>query len=117
MGGKLMILVNGSDRPADVSCWTVKSASGRSARISIKAPLAPGASLRLIPEAPLFETVDTLSLLDRQGQVVDRTPQLSDRAHDDQIWFRQPNGTWTFGRGFPLPGQLTDGRLVAGDNC
>ena len=117
-GGQILLLANDTDRAVDMSCWTVNSAStGKSAWIIVKGPVAPGASLRLVPETALFESVDTLSLLDRQGQVVDRTPKLTDRTRDDQLWFRQSNGTWTFGRGFLLPRQIADARLVPEANC
>jgi hypothetical protein len=116
-GGQLVILVNDTGQSADLACWSVQSAgTGKSARIIMKRPLAPGAFLRLIPEIVLFDSVDTLSLLDRQGRLVDRTPKLTDRLRDDQLWFRQPAGTWAFGRGFHLPNQVDDGRLVAATN-
>jgi hypothetical protein len=114
-GGQLVVLVNGGAQPADVTCWTVRSAgTGTAARILTQNAVPAGGSLRLLPESVPFDSVDTLSLLDRRGQLVDRTPELTDRARDDQLWFRQPSGTWTFGRGFRLPEQVADGRLVTG---
>jgi hypothetical protein len=118
-GGQYVLLVNGRDKTVDVACWAVRSTgSSRSARIVSAKPLAPGAGLRLIPDAALFQSSDTLVLLDRQGRVVDRTPRLSDRAGDDQVWFRASGGTWSLGRAFTLPDQVVDGRLLIGpDSC
>ena len=118
-GGQLVVLINGSGQPVSTTCWTVRSAgTGKSGRILVGKALAPGAYLRLLPEVVLFDSEDTLSLFDAQGQLVDRTPRLTDRARDDRLWFRQRTGTWTFDRGFPLPPQVSDGRLVAAtDAC
>ena len=114
-GGQYVLLVNGGDKTADVACWAVRSTgSSRSARIVGDKPLAPGAGLRLVPDTTLFQSTDTLVLLDKQGRVVDRTPQLSDRAGDDQVWFRARSGTWSLGRAFTLPDQVVDGRLLIG---
>jgi hypothetical protein len=116
-GSQLVLLANDTGRSADVNCWIVRSSgTGKSARIIAKRPLAPGMYLRLLPEIVLFDSADTLSLLDRRAQLVDQTPKLTDRARDDQLWFRQPSGTWAFGRGFRLPTQVDDGRLVTGTN-
>jgi hypothetical protein len=118
-GGQLVVLVNDGDRMVDLACWTVRSEStGRTARILTQKPLAPGAHMRLIPESVVFDSVDTLSLLDPRGQLADRTPKLTDRARDDQLWFRH-DSAWTFGKGFRLTGQVFDARLVvaAPDSC
>ncbi|WP_446215520.1 lamin tail domain-containing protein [Micromonospora sp. IBHARD004] len=116
-GGQLVVLVNGSGGPVDLTCWTVRSTvTGKSARIMTGHALPPGGYLRLLPESVLFDSADTLSLLDRSGRLVDRTPSLTDRARDDQVWFRQRNGSWTFGRGFRLPDRVDDGRLAVGIN-
>jgi hypothetical protein len=118
-GGQYVLLVNGSDKTVDVACWAVRSTgSSRSARIVSAKPLVPGVGIRLIPDTALFQSSDTLVLLDRQGRVVDRTPQLSDHAGDDQVWFRASSGTWSLGRAFTLPDQVVDGRLLIGpDSC
>jgi hypothetical protein len=113
-GGQIVLIVNGTGGSVDPRCWTVRSqASGRSARVLVDKPLARGAYLRLLPEVVLFDSEDTVLLLDAGGQVVDRTPVLADRAGDDRLWSREATGTWAFVRGFHLPDQVADGRLVA----
>ena len=111
------MLVNGGRQPVDVNCWTVRSTSlGTSARIHTEKAVPPGGYLRLLPERVVFASVDTLALVDQRERLVDQTPALTDRARDDQLWFRQPGGAWTFGRGFRMPDHIDDGRLVTGSN-
>lgn len=113
-GGQIVLIVNGTGGSVDPRCWTVRSqASGRSARVLVDKPLARGAYLRLLPEVVLFDSEDAVSLLDAGGHVLDRTPVLTDRAGDDRLWSREATGPWAFVRGFHLPDQVADGRLVA----
>ncbi len=118
-GGQLVVLINGSNQRVDVTCWVLRSAAtGTSARIIPKGPLGPGTYLRLFPDDAVFESTDTLSLLDGRERLIDWTPKLDDHTGDDRLWFRTQSGTWSFGRDFRLPDQGADGRLVTDrDTC
>lgn len=112
-GGQYVLLFNGTSKAVDLACWTVRSTStGISARVSIGAAIPPGGAARLFPDDRLFGSADTVELSTRDGQEVDRTPRITDRTGDDQVWFRDQTGGWRFGRGLALPSQVVDGRLV-----
>lgn len=112
-GGQYVLLFNGTSKAVDLACWTVRSAStGISARVSISAAIPPGGAARLFPDDRLFGSADTVELSTRDGQEVDRTPRITDRTGDDQVWFRDQTGGWGFGRGLALPSQVVDGRLA-----
>jgi hypothetical protein len=57
-----------------------------------------GQVIRLVPPVAWMRSPDTITLRDAGGASVDQTPQLADDASDEQIWFRDAHGTWTFGR-------------------
>ncbi|WP_328993946.1 lamin tail domain-containing protein [Kribbella sp. NBC_01245] len=112
-GGQYVLLFNGTSKAVDLACWTVRSAStGSSARVSIAAAIPPGGAARLFPDDRLFGSADTVELSTRDGHQVDRTPRITDRTGDDQVWFRDQTGDWRFGRGLALPSQVVDGRLA-----
>ncbi|MFI5713346.1 hypothetical protein [Kribbella sp. NPDC051620] len=112
-GGQYVLLFNGTSKAVDLACWTVRSEStGISAHVSIGTATPPGGSARLFPDHRLFGSADTVALTDRDGHRVDRTPRITDRTGDDQVWFRDQTGGWRFGRGLTLPSQVVDGRLA-----
>lgn len=112
-GGQYVLLFNGTSKAVDLACWTVRSAStGISAHVSIGAAVPPGGAARLFPDGRLFSSADTVLLSTRDGHEVDRTPRITDRTGDDQVWFRDQTGGWRFGRGLALPSQVVDGRLA-----
>ncbi|MFB6722889.1 hypothetical protein ACFCV3_22110 [Kribbella sp. NPDC056345] len=112
-GGQYVLLLNGTSQAVDLACWSVRSVStGISARVSIGAAIPPGGAARLFPDGRLFGSADTVVLSNRDGHEADRTPRVTDRAGDDQLWFRDQTGGWRFGRGLALPSQVVDGRLA-----
>lgn len=115
-GGQLVVLRNDGDRAVPVDCWTVRTAAGKTAHIRADKAIEPGTMLRLFPESRLFDSTDSVSLLDGGGGVVDRTPELSDTTGDDQLWFRAASGVWRFGRDYAPAGTTDDARLVT-DTC
>jgi hypothetical protein len=119
VGGQYVVVINPTDSSVDVTCWVVHSAStGLSARVIDASPLSSGASLRLVPDTHVFNSPDTITLLDSAGHEIDRTPQLVDQASDDQAWYRDATGAWTFGRQTNAPVDVGDGRLdVADGEC
>jgi hypothetical protein len=60
----------------------------------------------------MLASPEIVTLIDRAGQVVVRTPELKDSASDDQLWYLMPGQSWVFGRN-RIPETATDGRLVA----
>jgi hypothetical protein len=114
-GGQYLLLLNGTAEQLDLQCWTVTATSAsRSARVLGGDPIPPGTAVRLFPDGRLFGSVDTIRLADRDGREVDRTPRITDRAGDDQVWFLDRTGSWRFGRGFTIPPQVVDRRLAFG---
>lgn len=112
-GGQYVLLFNGTSKVVDLACWTVRSEStGISAHVSIGTAIPPGGAARLFPDDRLFGSADTIALSNRDGHQVDRTPRITDRTGDDQVWFRDQTGRWRFGRGLTLPSQMVDGRLA-----
>lgn len=112
-GGQFLLVLNGTGQPVDMTCWAVRSAAtGATARVSTPDKVPAAAALRLFPDRGLFGSPDTLRLSDRQGREIDRTPRITDRTGDDQVWFRDRNGGWRFGRQPAVPPQVVDGRLV-----
>ena len=110
-GGQAVWIANGGTTDADLSCMVIRSlASGVKATIGAGTPLAGGRVLRVATPTGMLRTVDTVTLTDRSGHELDRTPQLTDQAVDDRFWFRD-DGTWRFGRTV-YAGRVSDGRLT-----
>jgi len=118
-GGQLIVLVNDGAAPVDIACWTVNSESrDQTTWVAGITDLAPGAAVRLLADGTAMDATDQLSLYDRSGRLVDRTPRLADSAHDDRLWYRADGGSWRFGRGAELPTRIADARLaVVPDTC
>ena len=110
-GGQAVWIANGGDTDADLSCMVIRSlATGVTATIAAGTSLAGGRVLRVATPTGMLRTVDTVTLTDRSGHELDRTPQLTDQAVDDRFWFRD-DGTWRFGRTV-YAGRVSDGRLT-----
>jgi hypothetical protein len=112
-GGQSVWLANRGTNEQDVSCWGIKAASsGVIALVSNGTRLAPGRALRFATPARMLASPEVVTLVDRTGRVVDRAPELSDSAGDDQLWYLLPGESWRFGRA-RLPEIASDGRLVS----
>lgn len=111
-GGQSVYVVNRGTTDQDISCWRIAAASsGRTSSIKDGTRLLPARGLRFATPARMLGSPDTVTLLDRSGQVIARTPQLQDTAGDDQLWFLLPGEAWRFGRA-RLPETISDGQLV-----
>lgn len=109
-GGQAVWLANRSTADVDVSCWVVSTASGGKATVAAGTHIGAERVLRLATPTGMLRASDTVTLIDRTGREVDRTPQLSDTAVDDRFWFRDGD-TWRFGRTV-YSGRVSDGRLT-----
>ncbi len=110
-GGQLAWLRNNSASVLQLGCWLLRSASGKTMYIPVGLRLPAGTSAQLTPDSAWLASVDSVSLMDGSGRLVDQTPQLTDNAHDDQIWYRAASGAWTFGRPPHWEGAI-NGRMV-----
>jgi hypothetical protein len=108
-GGQFVLVENPSHASIDLGCWGLRLDATEPAMVLPPSFSVPaGATARLYATLPNAGRVE---LLDRSGRVIDDTPQLSDRAHDDRIWFRTAGG-WRFGRpGEPLR-EVVDATLL-----
>jgi hypothetical protein len=94
-GGQFVLVQNRADAAIDLSCWSLRLDGTEPAMVVPRTfSVPPGATARLYASLPDAGRVE---LVDRDGRVIDATPQLSDTAHDDRIWFRTAGG-WRFGR-------------------
>lgn len=109
-GGQFVLVENRSEAAIDLGCWSLRLDAMEPATVippSFSVP--PGATARLFATLPNSGRIE---LVDRDGWVIDDTPELSDTAHDDRIWFRTPGG-WRFGRsGEPLR-EVVDATLLS----
>jgi hypothetical protein len=111
-GGQSVWLANRGTNEQDISCWSITAASSRViAYVDNGTRLAPGRAVRFTAPPRMLGSRDTITLRDRTGQVIDSTPELTDSAGDDQLWYVLRGGMWTFGR-TRLPEPVSDGRLV-----
>lgn len=112
-GGQSVYLANRGTAEQAISCWRITAASsGATAYVKDGTRLLPGRALRFATPTRMLGSPETVTLSDRGGQVVARTPQLSDTAGDDQFWYLLPGESWRFGR-IRLPENVTDGQLVS----
>jgi len=109
-GGQRAWIRNVSGAVVQFGCWTLRSASGRTIYVNTGLRVPAGGIALLTPDVSWLKQVDSVRLLDGRGRLVDETPQLTDNAHDDQIWYRT-SGQWTFGRP-PLWEGAINGRIV-----
>ena len=112
-GGQSVWLANRGTTEQDISCWRITAASsGMTGVVSEGSRLAPGRALRFSTPPRMLRSPDVVTLADRSGREVVRTPELSDTAGDDQFWYLLPGEPWRFGRA-RLPETTSDGRLVS----
>jgi hypothetical protein len=106
-------LANRGATEQDISCWRITAASsGMTALVAGGTRLAPGRALKFSTPARMLRSPETVTLADRAGRTLARTPELSDAAGDDQLWYLLPGEPWRFGRA-RLPEATSDGRLVS----
>lgn len=96
-GGQFVAVANTTRARIDIGCWRLRSTS---ATMTVRPPLVllPGKVALLSPDRAWLGRVDRVRLLDKRGRQRDATPELADRAADDQIWFRTGAAPWKFGR-------------------
>ena len=109
-GGQRAWIRNVSGAAAQFGCWALTSASGGTMFVTAGLRVPAGGIALLTPDVSWLKQVDSVSLRDGSGRVVDQTPELTDNAHDDQIWYRA-SGQWTFGRP-PIWEGAINGRIV-----
>jgi len=111
-GGQSVWLANRGTSEQDVSCWGIRADSSNvTAFVNPGTRIAPNRALRFATPARMLSSPEVVTLTDRSGRVVARTPELRDTASDDQLWYLLPAGSWQFGR-VRLPEAASDGRLV-----
>lgn len=111
-GGQSVWLANRGAGEVDISCWAISAASSDvTTFVAAGTKLSPGRALRFITPPRMLRSMDVVTLKDRTGFVVTRTPELKDSAGDDQLWYLPPAGAWTFGRA-KLPETASDGRAM-----
>jgi hypothetical protein len=111
-GGQSVWLANRGTSEQDISCWGIRAnSSGVTMFVNTGTRLAVGRALRFATAVRMLASPEIVTLTDRTGQVVARTPELKDSASDDQLWYLMPGQSWVFGRS-RLPEAATDGRLV-----
>jgi hypothetical protein len=94
-GGQFVLVEDPSEASIDLGCWSLRLEAPEPAMfIPSGFSLPPRSTARLYAALP---DVGRIELVDPGGRVIDGTPQLSDSAHDDRIWFRTAGG-WRFGR-------------------
>jgi len=94
-GKEWIELYNPGRQPADVGGWMlVESHSGKAAYLPENATIsADGYYVLVWKNSSLVNTYPiSISLLDRKGIEVDRTPGVKDEENDAQSWARSPNG-------------------------
>jgi hypothetical protein len=112
-GGQSVWLANRGTSDQDISCWRITAASsGVTAFVSDGTLVRSGRALKFSTPPRMMRSPDMVTLADRSGRVLVRTPELSDSAGDDQLWYLLPGEPWRFGRS-RLPEAASDGRLVS----
>ena len=108
-----MWLANRGLTEQDISCWRITSeATGASAAVQEGTKIPPGRALRFATPTGMLRSTDSVTLADDRGHTIDHSPELTDSAGDDQLWYLLVGSPWQFGRG-RLPETATDGRLTA----
>ncbi len=112
-----MVVVNQGSKGVDVGCWGLRSAStSESLTLAEGQTVPPGAAIRIVPESALFRSTDTVTLVDAGSETEDASPELTDDAGDDRVWFRAAGGAWQLGRP-TLPAQVIEAALDRDEVC
>lgn len=102
-------LYNDGKKDADVSDWTLTTAGGSVVTTGQGSIVPAGGFLVVTAEGHwLRNSGETVTLMDAEGNEVDRTPTLDDEDDDDYCWARHPDGgiEWVYietSPGEPVP--------------
>ena len=89
-------LNNPSNESIDIGNWTLENADGERETIPEGTTLYPGAYyVYYLPYQWLNDEDEAITLKDSEGNVVDRTPLLSDTKDDNRCWVRN-DSEWVF---------------------
>jgi hypothetical protein len=97
-GSQVVWVQNRTGRSLALGCWSLSSEALHRKLFVQRRLVVPARSVAiLVPAVNWLAVKDRVTLRDRAGRVVDRTPKLRDAAFDDRVWFRRA-GRWRFGR-------------------
>ena len=119
-GNEWVTFHNPSNESVDIGNWTFESTHCTTAIdwIAEGTTLYPGAYCTYTPHYGwLDNSEEAIILRDAKGEVVDRTPVVSDNENDNRYWMRN-NSDWTFGVSELERGELWSGyvkNVVDGD--
>jgi micrococcal nuclease len=119
-GNEWVTLHNPSNESVNIGNWTFESTHGTTAIdwIAEGTTLYPGAYITISPSYRWIDNNnESLILRNAKGEVVDRTPVVSDNENDNRYWMRN-NSEWTFGVTELEKGELWSGyvkNVVDGD--
>jgi len=99
LGGQVVLVMNPADKEINLGCWKLHS-NTTNLTLTVEPDLRVPANtaIMVVPEAAWLGVTDQIQLLNQSGTVVDQTPELRDNTLDDQLWFRNATGAWSFGR-------------------
>jgi hypothetical protein len=114
-GGQFARVRNLTSRELDLGCWSLGSAAThRRMFVELHLRIPARGLAQLTPTRAWLAPTDRVTLRNRAGRVVERTPRLRDTAVDDRVWFRKPGRRWRFGRSpaetKPVAGDLVPNR-------
>jgi micrococcal nuclease len=96
-GNEWVTLYNPSNESVDIGNWTLETADGERETISEGTTLYPFAYYVYSPPYQWLDNTDeAITLSDSKGEVVDRTPVVSDSEGDNRYWMRN-DSEWIFG--------------------
>jgi hypothetical protein len=96
-GGQFVVLVNRGQTTVDLRCWTVR-ASAATLWVAPPLRLPPAGVALLSGTSAWLRASDRVRLFDAKARLRAATPNLSDTASDDRIWFKDASGAWQLGR-------------------
>jgi micrococcal nuclease len=98
-GNEWVAIHNPTNKSVNIGKWTLETTNGSTATVWIAegTSLYPGAYNTISPSYRWIDNNnESIILRDAVGNVVDRTPVLSDNENDNRYWMRN-NSEWTFG--------------------
>lgn len=96
-GNEWVTLYNPSKVSVDIGNWTLENADGERETIPEGTTLYPFAYYVYSPPYQwLDNSEEAIALCDSKGEVVDKTPLVSDSENDNRYWMRN-NSEWIFG--------------------
>ncbi|MFZ2070748.1 MAG: lamin tail domain-containing protein [Halobacteriota archaeon] len=96
-GNEWVTLYNPSNESVDISNWTLETADGGRETIPEGTILYPFAYYVYTPPYQwLDNSEEAITLSDSKGEVVDKTPTVSDNENDNRYWMRN-DSEWIFG--------------------